>query len=88
MNNSITDFSLNDRLKILFKLSQTQNLDELIKYFNHIKKSANLEDDFKKLNINVSKNFKLITKDINLSRLSNNPVKVDFQTIKEILLKK
>jgi alcohol dehydrogenase len=88
INNSITDFSLSDRLKILFKLSQTQNLNELIKYFNYIKKSADLEDDFKKLNINVSKNFKLITKDINLSRLSNNPVKVDFQTIKEILLKK
>ncbi len=88
MNKSITKFSLRDRLKILLKLTETQNLSELLKYFDNIKKKAKLEDNFKKLNININKDLNLITKDINLSRLSNNPVKVDFQTIKEILLKK
>ena len=85
---SITKFSLKGRMKILLKLTQTQNLTELIKYFEYLKKEAKLEDRFQKLNINISRSFRTIIKDINLSRLSNNPVKVDFQTIKEILLKK
>ena len=85
---TITNFSLDDRLKILLKLTETQNLNELLKYFNYIKTKAKLEDNFKKLNINIEKNFNTIAKDINLSRLSNNPVKVDFSTIKEILLKR
>lgn len=88
MHKSHTEFSLLGRMKILMKLSQTQNLEELLKYFNHIKKKAKLEDNFRKLNINIKNNLQVIMKDINLSRLSNNPVKVDYQTIKEILLKK
>ena len=84
---SITKFSLKGRMKILLKLTQTQNLTELIKYFEYLKKEAKLEDRFQKLNINISRSFRTIIKDINLSRLSNNPVKVDFQTIKEIIEK-
>ena len=75
-------------MKILFKLTETQNLIELLKYFEYLKKEARLEDNFKKLNIDIYRNFRKIIRDVNLSRLSNNPVKVDFQTIKEILLKK
>ncbi len=85
---SHTKFSLEGRMKILFKLTETQNLIELLKYFEYLKKEARLEDNFKKLNIDIYRNFRKIIRDVNLSRLSNNPVKVDFQTIKEILLKK
>ena len=88
MHKSTTNFSLEDRLKILFKLTGTQNLNELIKFFDEIKQKAKLEDNFKKLNINVSKNLNLIMKDINLLRLKNNPVELDYNSIKEILLKK
>ena len=35
----------------------------------NIKQKAKLEDDFKKLNINLNKNLKLIMNDINLLRL-------------------
>ena len=79
---------MESRLKILLKLTQTQNLDELIKFFDLIKKKANLEDDFKKLNININKNLNLIMKDINLLRLKNNPVPLDYKSIREILLQK
>ena len=48
IHKSSTNFSLASRLKILLKLTQTQNLDELIKFFDLIKKKANLEDDSKK----------------------------------------
>ena len=88
MDNAKTNFSLKSRLKILFKLSQTQNLRELIKFFDTIKQKAKLEDNFKKLNINLDKNLKLIMDDINLLRLKNNPIELDYNTIKEILLKK
>ena len=85
---SKTDFSLNERMKILLKLTGAQNLHELIKFFRKIQKGAKLEQDFKKLNINVEKNFPVILKDINLSRLSNNPVPVSQETIKKTLLKR
>lgn len=88
IHKSSTKFSLANRLKILLKLTETQNLDELIKFFNVIKKKANLEDDFQKLNINIKKNLNLIMKDINLLRLKNNPVELDYNCVKEILLKK
>lgn len=81
-------FSLKERMKILLKLSGTQNLYELIKFFRKIQKVAKLENDFKKLNINVEKNLSVILRDINLSRLSNNPVPVSQETIKRILLKR
>ena len=88
IHKSTSNFSLEDRLKILLKLTQTQNLKELIKFFDAIKQKAKLEGNFKKLNINVNKNLKLIMNDINLLRLKNNPIKLNYNTIKEILLKK
>ena len=88
MHNAKTNFTLESRLKILLKLTQTQSLSELIKFFDTIKQKAKLEDDFKKLNINLNKNLKLIMNDINLLRLKNNPIELDYNTIKEILLKK
>ena len=88
MHNAKTNFTLESRLKILLKLTQTQSLSELIKFFDAIKQKAKLEDDFKKLNINLNKNLKLIMNDINLLRLKNNPIELDYNTIKEILLKK
>jgi|TARA_B100001971_G_C18247556_1_gene575492 alcohol dehydrogenase class IV len=88
MNKAVSSFPLPDRLEILLKLTGTQNLKELIKYFQHLKQKAGIVEDFRKLRINLNQNLDKIIKDINLQRLSNNPVKIDFQTIKEILLKK
>ena len=47
---------------------------------------ANLEDDFIKLNINIKNNVHKILDGINVLRLKNNPVHLNHQIIKNILL--
>ena len=44
--------------------------------------------DFNSLGINIQKNINLIMKNVNIQRLSNNPITLDYNTIKRILLKK
>ena len=88
MDNSMSSFSMRDRLKILLKLSETQNLNELLKFFRTIKKRASLNDNFKSLKINIKDNLGKILSGVNIKRLSNNPVQINEQIIKEILLKK
>ena len=78
-------YSKNSKISDFDKIAYAGSL---IKFFRKIQKGAKLEQDFKKLNINVEKNFPVILKDINLSRLSNNPVPVSQETIKKILLKR
>jgi len=88
INRSVTDFSMNERLKILLKLSETQNLDELLKFFKNIKNKSGLDDNFKNLNINVEKNLDKILSGVNIRRLSNNPIQINEQIIKGLLLEK
>ena len=83
-----SNFSLNDRYKILFKLTQTQNINELQKYFIELEKKAKINVNFNDLGINIHKNIDLILKNVNIQRLSNNPVSLDYRTIKKLLLQK
>ena len=48
---------------------------------------ANLENNFKKLGINIDNSIDKILDDVNDQRLLNNPVKVDRAILKSILLK-
>ena len=60
----------------------------LIRKFLTLKKKAKLEDDLKKLNIDVEKNSEKILGGINLLRLGNNPVNIDGKDIYKIITDK
>ena len=52
-----------------------------------MKKKAKLEDNFKKLKINLNPNIDRLIDGINLLRLQNNPINLNKSDIKTILLK-
>jgi alcohol dehydrogenase class IV len=83
-----SNFNINDRFKVLFKLTQTQNINELEKYFIELEKNAKINVNFNDLGINIHKNIGLILKNVNIQRLSNNPIPLDYRTIKKLLLQK
>ena len=49
---------------------------------------SGLENNFEKLNIDIKKEYSTILSGINLMRLKNNPIDIDIETIKKILLSK
>ena len=85
IKNSNCSFDLKERYNMLFKLTGSNNINQLDKYISNIKKQANLEDDLKKLGIDIKKNYSKIISGINLQRLSNNPIDLKKKDIKEIL---
>ena len=87
-NTSISKFNLDDRFKILFKLSETNNFSEFKKFIKYLKKSGKIIDTFESNNINISQKIDLILKNVNLQRLKNNPIALDFESLKKILLNK
>ena len=84
---SNTIFDLSERFKILFKILNLKNISELEKKIKVIKRNTNLEDNFKKLKININSDYNKILNGINDSRLSNNPIKLSKKDVKNILLK-
>ena len=83
---SNSNFNLKDRYETLFRLTKTRNINELIFFLKKLKKSANLEDDFKKLNIDIKKHYPKIISDVNTLRLKNNPINLQKVDLKNILL--
>ncbi len=83
---SISNFSLRDRYKKIFKLFNVKNIYELEKFLQKLKKEAGLVDDFKKLKINIKNEYHNIIDGVNLLRLKNNPIKLAKTDIKKILL--
>ena len=70
------NFSLEDRFKILFKITGTGNIFELDNYFRIIKKKAGLEQNFSKLGVNIRSEYDKIIEGVNEQRLKNNPIKL------------
>ena len=64
---------------------RTQGHSLFSKYL--MKKKAKLEDNFKKLKINLDSNIDRLIDGINLLRLQNNPINLNKNDIKTILLK-
>jgi hypothetical protein len=58
----------------------------LILFLKKLKREANLEDDFKKMNIDIEKNLSKILKGVNELRLKNNPINLTKNDISNILL--
>lgn len=82
-----TSFDLKQRFHIIFNLLEVKNINEFILKISKIKKEAKLEDNLKKLNIDISQSLDKIIKGINLLRLSNNPVKIEYNDIQNIISK-
>ncbi len=85
---SNSNFDLKNRFNLLFKIFKTNNINQLITKISKIKKKANLESDFSKLGININQNYGKILSGINEQRLSNNPIKINKDDVKFILLSK
>ena len=87
-NKAICDFNLNERYKKIFKIFKVKDIQELEFKIKKIKKLANLEDDFKRLKINIKEDYNKIISGVNILRLKNNPVKLEKKDLKFILLNK
>ncbi len=82
---SKSDFNLESRYKIIFKYFKVNNIHDLCLKIKNIKQQANLEDDFKKLDINLNRYIDKILDGINLLRVKNNPIQIKQKDIKKIL---
>ena len=83
---SNSNFDLLKRYEILFKYTQTKNIDELDKFFINLKKNSGLETNYEKLKINIVKHADKILSEVNHQRLRNNPVKMSPKNLKSILI--
>ena len=86
IKNSNSLFNLKKRYQIIFNLTKTKNINELDEYITQLKKQANLEQDFSKLGIDIAKSYTRIISRVNLIRLKNNPIKINKNDLKKILL--
>ena len=84
---SETSFDLKKRFDLIFNLFDVQDINGFNSKISLIKKSANLEDDLTKFNIDIIKSSEDVLKGINLLRLGNNPVKIDGKDILNIISK-
>ena len=64
------------------------NISELITKIENIKNTFGLETDLIKINKNIPKKINLILNNVNVQRLTNNPVRVTKKNILDILNKK
>jgi alcohol dehydrogenase class IV len=88
INFSSSNFNLKKRYQIIFNSFNVKNIKELCNKIKFIKKQANLEDSFNKLNINLDKNLNKILDQINILRLKNNPIPLKQEDIKFVLKNK
>ena len=79
------DFNLIKRFNLLFKLSNSENIQQLDRYLKEIKKQAKLEQNFLKLGINLDRKYTKIVNGLNSQRLKNNPIQVSKKDIKNII---
>jgi len=85
---SKSKFNLQKRFKIIQNLAGTRSILELILYIEKIKKKSALETNFKKLGIDINKDYGKILSGINPLRLKNNPIKIKGKDLTKILLSK
>ena len=85
LDKSETSFDLKKRFELIFTLFDVNNINDFNSKITLIKSQANLEDDLTKLNINIEENSGKIIKGINLLRLGNNPIKIDWNDILKII---
>ena len=84
IDKSETIFNLKERFDLIFNLLDVKNINDFNSKILIIKKQAKLENDLRKLNIDVNKSSKKIMQGINLLRLGNNPIEIDERNIYKI----
>ena len=67
-------------------MSKSNNIEEFQFFLNNLQKKAQLENNFTNLGININNSIDRILNDVNEQRLSNNPIQIDKQIIKKILI--
>ena len=82
---SKTNFDLKKRFKTIFKIAKVKDINEFDKLLVNIKKKARLENNLKKLSINIYKDYSKIISGVNLLRLKNNPIEIEQSDLKKIL---
>jgi len=82
---SQVNFDLLNRYKLIFKLTKTKNITELVQFIKKLKRLSGLEDNLELLGINLKKDKNKILSGVNEQRLSNNPVKLDIKDIIPII---
>ena len=85
LKRSKTNFSLNDRYKLIFKLTNTLNIYDLCSYIDQLIVKSGLMISQKKLKKEILKNYEQIISLTNKERLSNNPVIITKSDLKKIL---
>lgn len=84
---SISNFNLEKRFKLLFKLFNVENISQLDRELMLIKRTAKLEQNFTKIGVNLDNSYSKILGGLNNQRLKNNPIKITKKDIKFILQK-
>ena len=79
------NFNLQERYDLIFRLTKTKNINELVLFIKNLKKLSGLEDDFKILGIDLDKHKDKIFSGINKDRLKNNPVEIKVKDIISII---
>ena len=82
------DFDLKKRFDLIFQLTNTKSIFELDNFLQQLKSKAKLEGNFRKLKIPRQAIENKILGEINLQRLSNNPINLTIHDIKKILFEK
>ena len=69
----------------MFNISKTKNIEEFLSFISHLKKEAELEQDFTKLGVNIISDYPKIISGVNILRLSNNPIELKKDELKNII---
>ena len=83
-----TNFDLKERFNLLFEIFNVKNINELSLKISNILKKINLNTNLKDLNIKSISDIDKIVSNINLQRLKNNPIQIDRDFVRELLIKK
>ena len=76
---------LGKKFYLIFKIAKVKNIRELDIFLSLLKQKGNLQQNFKKLNINIKNHLNLLMSGVNLLRLKNNPVNLEKDMIKKVL---
>ena len=86
IDHSNCNFNLKKRYDLIFNLTNTKNIIDLLMFIKKLKLECNLQDDFKKLGIKIEKDYQKIIQHVSLQRLINNPIDIKKNDLKKIIL--
>ena len=73
---SVTSFNLLKRYSTLFSLFKVKNINSLINKLEEVKNNLKLNDNFELISKNFKSKIPLIVSNVNVQRLTNNPVRI------------